>query len=162
MESINFQFLMKIHRKQDYEENGKGLDVIKIRSVFLWHNMHQYQLHGSHTERQLGILTGNRKSKREINSQKVFQLFPVWESRIFSCIRKNRILFTPPLKSGNKQTTTDPIIVIFSLQRFSPHRFFSTQIWNKNGINFDKTAKIVQILYRKTKFLHMTVFSPRI
>ena len=109
------------------QKEGDRLDVIKIRSVFLWHNMHQYQLHGSHTERQLGILTGNRKSKREINSQKVFQLFPVWESRIFSCIRKNRMLFTPPLKSGNKQTTTDLIIVIFSLQRFSPHRFFSTQ-----------------------------------
>ena len=45
------------------------MDVIKIRSVFLWHNMHQYQLHGSHTERQARILTGNRK-KRKINFEK--------------------------------------------------------------------------------------------
>ena len=46
------------------------MDVIKIRSVFLWHNMHQYQLHGSHTKRRAGILTGNRKEK-EINPENV-------------------------------------------------------------------------------------------
>ena len=34
---------------------------------------------------------------------------------------------------------SDLIFVIFSSQRFSPHRFFSIQIENKNGINFDKT-----------------------
>ena len=33
----------------------------------------------------------------------------------------------------------DRIFVIFSPQSFSPHRFFSTEILNKNGINFDKT-----------------------
>ena len=43
--------------------------VIKIRSVFRCHNMHQYQLHGSHTERQARILTGNRKN-REIYLEK--------------------------------------------------------------------------------------------
>ena len=31
------------------------------------------------------------------------------------------------------------IFFIFSPQIFSPYRFFSTQIQNKNGINFDKT-----------------------
>ena len=32
--------------------------------------MHQYQLHGSHTKRRAGILTGNRKEK-EINPENV-------------------------------------------------------------------------------------------
>ena len=67
---VYFQFLMKIHKNVKlYEENGKGLYVIKIRSVFRCHNMHQYQLHGSHTERQARILTGNRKN-REIYLEK--------------------------------------------------------------------------------------------
>ena len=99
--------------------------------------------------------------------------------KIFTCVGLGgEIIFLMLAGQANNQPLASAALTLAvasgALSRSKPHicHFFSTEIFStqiflhtnleKNGINFDKTPKIVQILYRNLKFLHMTDFSPRI
>ena len=67
---------------------------------------------------------------------------------------------TKPQGAPTRTLGADLVFVIFCTQRFFFSDFSLHKFRTKTGINFDKTPKFVQILYRNLKFLHTTDFSP--
>ena len=99
--------------------------------------------------------------------------------KIFTCVGLGgEMIFLMLAGQANNQPLASAALTLAvasgALSRSKPHicHFFSTEIFSthifihidleQNVINFDETLQIVQFFYRKSKFLHMTVFSPRI